>query len=85
MIPVDKYHGVGGSYILDPATGERKQVEAPTQPHPDGSGARDEKGKLLNQANDKLEPAFEASPAAAAVAVEKTKRAGRLPGADKGD
>lgn len=28
--PIDEFHGVGGSYTLDPATGKRTQVARPT-------------------------------------------------------
>lgn len=30
----------GGSYVLDPATGQRTLVEAPTADHPDGNAPR---------------------------------------------
>ena len=59
----DKYHGVGGSYTVDPKTGERTQTEKPTERHPDGDCARDKDGKPLNKPVDKVEPAF-APPAA---------------------
>lgn len=67
----DKYHGVGGSYSRDPKTGERRQVERPTERHKDGDCARDADGKPLNVASDKIEPAFAppASPAAPAPAA----------------
>lgn len=29
VIPVDKYHGIGGSYVIDPATGKRTRIEGP--------------------------------------------------------
>lgn len=28
-IPVDEYHGMGGSYVIDPATGKRIRVAGP--------------------------------------------------------
>lgn len=28
-IPVDEYHGMGGSYVIDPATGTRIRIEGP--------------------------------------------------------
>lgn len=28
-IPVDEYHGLGGSYVIDPATGKRTRVDGP--------------------------------------------------------
>ncbi len=55
---LDKYHGVGGSYSVDPKTGERTQTEKPTERHPDGDCARDKDGKPLDKAVDKVEPAF---------------------------
>lgn len=30
----------GGSYVIDPASGERTQVEVPTVDHPDGNAPR---------------------------------------------
>ena len=30
----------GGSYVLDPVTGQRTLVEAPTEDHPDGNAPR---------------------------------------------
>lgn len=59
----DKYHGVGGSYSVDPKTGQRTQTEKPTERHPDGDCARDKDGKPLDKPVDKVEPAF-APPAA---------------------
>lgn len=38
----------GGSYIIDPKTGERQRVEH-TQDHPEGNCARDAEGKPLEQ------------------------------------
>ena len=65
---MDKYHGVGGSYRVNPSTGAREQTESPTKPHREG-GARDKDGVLLNQPpkDQKPEPAF-AAPAARAEA-----------------
>lgn len=32
-IPVDEYHGMGGSYVIDPETGKRARVAGPiTEP-----------------------------------------------------
>lgn len=28
-IPVDEYHGMGGSYVIDPETGKRTRVAGP--------------------------------------------------------
>ena len=28
-IPVDEYHGMGGSYVIDPGTGKRVRVAGP--------------------------------------------------------
>lgn len=28
-IPVDEYHGMGGSYVIDPETGKRTRVSGP--------------------------------------------------------
>lgn len=28
-VPVDEYHGIGGSYIIDPATGKRTRIVGP--------------------------------------------------------
>lgn len=72
----DEFHGVGGSYLLDPKTGKRTQTEAPTKPNPEG-GARDKDGNLLNKAHDVLEPAF-AAPAVAPVAEVVAKAPARL-------
>jgi len=49
MSNTDQFSGVGGSYTVDPRTGERKQVEKPTEDHPEGNQARDENGKPLDQ------------------------------------
>lgn len=31
-IPVDEFHGMGGSYVLDPVTGKRTRVAGPIEP-----------------------------------------------------
>jgi hypothetical protein len=82
---VDEFHGIGGSYILDPKTGKRTQVEKPTAPSPEG-GARDKDGALLNKASDALEPAF-APPAADPVQVDPAppSRTAKAAPAAKGD
>lgn len=72
----DEFHGVGGSYLLDPKTGKRTQIEKPTAPNPEG-GARDKDGVPLNKAHDALEPAF-AAPAAAPAAEVVPKAPARL-------
>lgn len=64
-IPQDEFHGIGGSYLLDPKTGKRTQVEKPTEPS-DGGGARNSDGELLDKPHGELEPAF-AAPAAPAA------------------
>lgn len=28
-VPVDEYHGMGGSYVIDPVTGKRTRVAGP--------------------------------------------------------
>ena len=28
-VPVDEWHGMGGSYMIDPATGKRIRIEGP--------------------------------------------------------
>lgn len=28
-VPVDEWHGMGGSYVIDPATGKRIRIEGP--------------------------------------------------------
>lgn len=35
-VPVDEFHGEGGTFVIDPATGKRTRVEEPTddsKPH----------------------------------------------------
>lgn len=51
----DQYSGQGGSYTVDPKTGKRKRVEAPTTPP-------DETAALLDNAVPAV-PAPPASPA----------------------
>ena len=51
----DQYSGQGGSYIVDPKTGKRKRVEAPTTPP-------DETAALIDNAT----PAAPISPAGSA-------------------
>lgn len=62
MDKLDKYHGHGGTYEFDPKTGERRLKEKPTEPAPQGGGARDKDGELLEKpAKDaKPEPALPA-------------------------
>ena len=43
----DKYHGQGGTYEVDKASGERVLKEGPTKPEPPGGGARDSDGKPI--------------------------------------
>ncbi|MBL8500030.1 MAG: hypothetical protein JNL77_05490 [Nitrosomonas sp.] len=31
VIPVDEFHGLGGSYVIDPATGKRTRVAGPDE------------------------------------------------------
>ncbi|MBL8500042.1 MAG: hypothetical protein JNL77_05550 [Nitrosomonas sp.] len=31
-IPVDEFHGLGGSYVIDPVTGKRTRVAGPIEP-----------------------------------------------------
>lgn len=33
-IPVDEYHGMGGSYVIDPATGKRVRIAGPDSARP---------------------------------------------------
>lgn len=42
----DEFRGMGGSYVIDEATGLRRRVDAP-QVMPVGGGARDPEGNLL--------------------------------------
>lgn len=46
---IDKYHGEGGTFRIN-KKGERELVTPPTQPHPDGDGARDKDGRSLDSA-----------------------------------
>jgi hypothetical protein len=41
----DEFHGVGGSYIVE--NGVRRQVEKPTQDHPDGNRPRNSDGTAI--------------------------------------
>lgn len=38
---LDKYHGHGGAYVVDAPGQPMRQLEAPTQDHPEGNCARD--------------------------------------------
>jgi len=53
---MDQYHGQGGVYEVDKATGERRLKEAPTKPS--DAGACDKDGKPLNQGEARLESAL---------------------------
>lgn len=48
---VDKYHGQGGSYLVDPATGERVLIERTEEavPPSDGGAAPGESASTANQ------------------------------------
>jgi hypothetical protein len=81
---MDRYHGVGGSYELDPVTGERRPKDGPAKPEPPGGGPRDETGEPLAKPDPaaKPEPALPKParapwdhPAAAAPAAPKKKGA----------
>lgn len=43
---MDQYHGQGGSYVLDPVTGERVPVDAQQQQEPKRKRARAAGGKF---------------------------------------
>lgn len=62
----------GGSYIVE-KDGDVKLVER-TQPHPDGPGARDAEGRLLDGQGRAQEP----------TAKPKAARATRTPGTEEG-
>lgn len=32
VIPIDEFHGIGGSYVIDPVTGKRTRVAGPIEP-----------------------------------------------------
>lgn len=53
---MDKYHGVGGSYEVDPITRERKPKDEPRNAEPEGGGPRDEKGEPLNKPDPNARP-----------------------------
>lgn len=58
---MDKHHGHGGSYKIDPGARERRLDEEPTKPEPAGGGARDKDGERLKERRpDKPEPAIPA-------------------------
>ncbi|MDE2388926.1 MAG: hypothetical protein KGN35_07590 [Betaproteobacteria bacterium] len=44
-VPIDEYHGMGGSYILDPAIGKRVRVVAVGEPLRDNEGAINQEEK----------------------------------------
>ncbi|MBE0627982.1 MAG: hypothetical protein IH603_00020 [Burkholderia vietnamiensis] len=89
----DEFHGVGGSYVLDPKTKTRRRVDAP-QVMPEGGGARGADGKLLEGAQTNVETAQSvaeppAASAAAPAADEKPAgeelKAGKRRGGSSGE
>ncbi len=59
---MDKYHGQGGSYEVDPLTRERKLKGEPTKAT-DAGGPRDKDGKpIVEKRAEKPEPAMPLAP-----------------------
>lgn len=68
----DEFHGVGGSYIVDPDTGKRRRVEEPT---------KDAVPAQTGQRPDDAHPGTQVDSQGLAPAVEKipTPRRNRIP------
>lgn len=79
----DKFAGEGGSYVIDPATGERRQIEPPTRPHAEGDRGRDAQGKPIQERPGGPQPALPTpAPAPGASAEASTPAPAPAPAAE---
>jgi len=57
---MDEFHGEGGTFEIDKASGKRKRVGDAPKSHPDGDRARDQDGKPIAERQPKPQPALPA-------------------------
>ena len=79
---MDDFHGVGGRYEVDETTRQRVRKDQP-QKMPEGGGARDKEGRLLNTGAAPTQPAMPAPAKAAPWETPAANASGAPPAAEQ--